>query len=219
MTESTASTGIVSSAVSVDAVVLRVSEEGTAILVHRRGAEPFTGEWALPGVLLGAGERISDAAIRAAGKAGVTAAEVTGVGQLVVFDEPHRDPRGPTLSISAWVAVGEHRASEAGASAAGEESERWVEWDALPPLAFDHARILADVRPVLAEKLWRDLTFTASLLGREFSVRTALAVTASLTGDDVDRGNLNRTLKRIAVRSDVPGPSGVGRPGAMWTWP
>lgn len=208
----TAATDIASSAVSVDAVVLRVGADGAEVLIHRRAAEPFAGDWALPGVLLGAGERISDAAIRAAGKAGVSAAAVDGVGQLVVFDEPHRDPRGPTLSISAWVAVRGFEPSDP-------ETARWVSWEALQPLAFDHTRILADVRPVLADKLWRDLTFTAALTGSEFSVRTALDVTRSLTGSDVDRGNLNRTLKRIAVRSDRESSSGVGRPGALWRWP
>ncbi|WP_336789872.1 NUDIX domain-containing protein [Gordonia malaquae] len=208
MTELSAS-GVGSSAVSVDAVVLRVGGDGTQVLVHRRAAEPFAGDWALPGVLLGAGERISEAAVRAAGKAAITPDAVTGVGQLVVFDEPHRDPRGPTLSITAWVTAGDVETVDG----------RWVSWDEPPSLAFDHARILADVRPVLADRLWRDLGFTAALLGREFSVRTALAVTASLTGGDVDRGNLNRTLKRIAIRVDESAPSGVGRPGAVWRWP
>ncbi|ALG86646.1 hypothetical protein ACH46_05920 [Gordonia phthalatica] len=196
---------------SVDAVVLRTGGGGTQVLVHRRAAEPFAGEWALPGVLLGAGERISDAAVRAAGKAGVAVDHVSGVGQLVVFDEPHRDPRGPTLSISAWITV-------AGFEPADPDEVRWVSWDAVPPLAFDHERILADVRPVLADKLWRDLTFSRALTGPGFSVRTALEITQSLAGAAVDRGNLNRTLKRIAVRSEEPVADGVGRPGAYWRW-
>ena len=88
----------------------------------------------------------------------------------------------------------------------------------MPPLAFDHERILADVRPVLADRLWRDLEFTAALIGPEFSVRTALDLTRSLTGAAVDRGNLNRTLRRIAVRSAEQDSGGVGRPGALWRW-
>lgn len=208
----TPSTDIATSAVSVDAVVLQVGADGTEVLIHRRAAEPFAGDWALPGVLLGVGERISDAAIRAAGKAGVAATAVSGVGQLVVFDEPHRDPRGPTLSISAWVAV-------RGFAPADPENTRWASWEALPRLAFDHSRILADVRPVLADRLWRDLEFTSALTGPEFSVRSALEITRSLTGAEVDRGNLNRTLKRIAVRSDEASSSGVGRPGSLWRWP
>ena len=77
------------------------------------------------------------------------------------------------------------------------------------------------MRPVLAGKLWSDPEFTAALTGPVFGVRAALAAAESLTGAPVDRGNLNRTLKRIAVRADevaAPDSSG-GRPGAMWRWP
>lgn len=202
------------SAVSVDAVTLRADADGTRVLVHRRAAEPFRGEWALPGVLLGCGERITAAAVRAVGKAGVVPGDVTGAGQLTVFDEPNRDPRGPTLSITAWVTVA------SSFTLTDADTTRWVDWDRLPELAFDHGRILADVRPLLAGRLWSDVAFSAALTGPVFGVRTALAVTESLTGAEVDRGNLNRTLRRVASRADEPvRDSARGRPGTLWRWP
>lgn len=201
------------SAVSVDAVVLRAGETGAEVLIHRRGADPFQGHWALPGVLLGPAERITAAATRAVAKAGASADDVTGTGQLVVFDEPHRDPRGPTLSITAWVTIDPEFAP------ADPDNARWTPWDEAPALAFDHSRILSDVRPVLAAKLWSDLLFTAALTGPQFTVRTALALTESLTGAPVDRGNLNRTLKRVALRQPDAVYSGSdGRPGSLWRW-
>lgn len=200
--------------VSVDAVVLRAGGAGVEVLIHRRSTDPFRGKWALPGVLLGCGERITEAAVRAAGKAAVESGDVTGSGQLVVFDEPNRDPRGPTLSIAAWVTV------QTEFEPVDPDSAMWANWGELPDLAFDHERILADVRPVLARKLWTDLTFTAALTGSTFGVRTALAITESLTGAKVDRGNLNREIRRVAERvpERVSSPSG-GRPGAVWRWP
>ncbi|WP_231857302.1 NUDIX domain-containing protein [Tsukamurella tyrosinosolvens] len=201
------------SAVSVDAVVLRGDETGTRVLVHRRAADPFLGDWALPGVLLGSGERITAAATRAAGKAHVSPEQVSGAGQLVVFDEPNRDPRGPTLSVATWVATRRELALPKA------DDARWVDWDALPELAFDHERILADVRPLLASKLWSDRDFTKALTGPEFEVRTALAITESLAGRAVDRGNLNRDIERVAERAGEAPRRGRGRPGVLWRWP
>lgn len=198
-------------AVSVDVVALRTGDEGVQVLIHRRAADPHRGRWALPGVLLASGERISAAAVRAAGKAGVPPTGVVAVGQLVVFDEPNRDPRGPTLSVATWAVVDPAFAPPEGA--------RWAGWESPPELAFDHSRILRDARPLLAEKLWSDTRFTRALTGTEFNVRTALAVTRSLTDSDVDRGNLNRTIGRVATRvgEAASGRSG-GRPGSLWRW-
>ena len=57
-------------------------------------------------MLLGDGERLRDAAVRAlTGKLGVAAPTSRGVGQVVTFDEPNRDPRGPTLSVAMWATV------------------------------------------------------------------------------------------------------------------
>jgi hypothetical protein len=86
-------------------------------------------------------------------------------------------------------------------------------------VAFDHARILADVRPVLADRLWARPRIHRGPSRPRVQRTDRAGVTASLTGGDVDRGNLNRTLKRIAVRVDDPPrpasgdqvPSGGGR--------
>ncbi|KMV15901.1 hypothetical protein ACT17_22595 [Mycolicibacterium conceptionense] len=201
-------------AVSVDAVVLRGTSDGTQVLLHRRTTDPFRGDWALPGVLLRSGERITDAAVRAAGKAFAQPGDVSGAGQLIVFDEPNRDPRGPTLSIATWVTVNPTF------EPADQATAHWADWDQLPALAFDHGRILTDVRPILAGKLWTDLAFTRALTGPVFGSRTALKITESLTGAEVDRGNLNREIKRVAERAEESVRSSwTGRPSTVWRWP
>lgn len=173
--------------------------------LHRRTVEPFAGELALPGVLLRRGERIRDAAARALAKIDVRS---DAAGQLVTFDEPNRDPRGPTLSIATWAVT-----TDAG-------SATWQAFDELPDLAFDHRRIVADCRPRLAGMLWRDPDFTRRLTGDEFLATDALALQAELTGTAPDRGNLNRTLAGLPglTRTDRLASTGRGRPGTVWAW-
>lgn len=158
--------GYVSPALTVDAVLLK----GREVLLIRRGRDPFKGAWALPGGFVDAGETVEEACRR-------ELVEETGLrGDIVdllgVYSDPKRDPRGHTVSVtfvlkvSGIVQVDDlprrvTAASAALAAAAGDDADeaRWFPLDALPPVAFDHARILADARA------WRDRPGSEALLG------------------------------------------------------
>ncbi|MET1072969.1 MAG: NUDIX hydrolase [Umezawaea sp.] len=208
---------IESTLVSVDVLALRFDPVARAVLlgVAPRALEPFAGDLALPGVLLGRGERLRDATRRAVtGKLGVAEEAMTATGQLATFDEPSRDPRGPTLSIALWATVDPAHLGGGGPT--------WVPLGSVPSLAFDHDRIVADCRPLLADRLWRDTGFTSGLLGREFTTAQALDVTEALTGDRPYPANLGRTMDRIAglERTEQHAaslPKG-GRPPLVWRW-
>ncbi len=200
--------GPVSSKVSVDVLSLRYNSASrhVEVGVAPRASEPYINQLALPGVVLWEGERLADAAERAvAAKLGC---ELRAHGQLTVFDEPTRDPRGFTLSIAMW-GVGD-----------GEGHAQWFPLDEVPQLAFDHNRIVAECRPLLVERLWRNIPFTQALTGPAFPVSAAVAITRSLTGSSPDRGNLNRRLasvKGLGV-SHKKVVLGRGRPGTLWEW-
>lgn len=194
------------SMVSVDVLTLRFNPETREVEVAtgRRRHEPFLDQPALPGVLLHEGERLAAAAHRAVkSKIGF---DVGALGQLIVFDEPYRDPRGSTLSVAMW--------------AVGDGDADWYAFDDMPHLAFDHNHIVAKCRPLLAEKLWRDLTFTRALTGPTFPVSAAVAMTRSISGVLPDRGNLNRRLASLRGLSVSPRRVvlGRGRPGSLWEW-
>ena len=204
---------IETSAVSVDVLTLRYEvSTGVALGIALRRWDPFRGELALPGVLLGRGERLRHAAERAVvSKLGIRADAIEAMGQLATFDEPSRDPRGPTLSLAMWVAVADDTEGDA----------RWVGLDRVPPLAFDHNRIVADCRPILAAKLWKEPDLAKALTGQRFPASRAVSLTAALSGGRPDPANLNRTL------SGMPGLSPTrenirtkptGRPSKIWAW-
>ncbi|MET8654698.1 MULTISPECIES: NUDIX hydrolase [Nocardia] len=201
------------SVVSVDVVTLRFwpDDPGVTVGVAAREHEPFTGELALPGVLLGRGERLVLAARRAVNtKLGVPEAAIGAVGQLVTFDEPNRDPRGPTLSIAMWAVVGIH-----------EGPARWVSFDDVPPLAFDHNRIVEAARGHLSRLLWKDLPFTKALAGAEFPATRAVDISTALLGARPDPANLNRTLAAIPGlerTTERRRTKATGRPAAVWAF-
>ncbi|WP_225727354.1 MULTISPECIES: NUDIX domain-containing protein [unclassified Nocardia] len=201
------------SVVSVDVVALRCWPDDTAVTIGiaRREWDPFAGRLALPGVLLGRGERLAVAARRAVhAKLGVPEAAIGAVGQLITFDEPNRDPRGPTLSIAMWAVVGPNDAPA-----------QWVSFDELPELAFDHNRIVEAARGLLARLLWKDVTFTRALTGAEFPATRAVDLSTSLLGVRPDPANLNRTLSAIPGlhrTAERRRTKATGRPAVVWAF-
>lgn len=194
------------SLVSVDVITLRYNPalRRVEFATKPRTTEPFLGKPALPGVLLREGERLAAAAHRAViSKVGF---DVSALGQLTVFDQPNRDPRGYSLSVAMW--------------AVGDGGADWFSFDDVPNLAFDHNVMLFECRPLLVDMLWRDLEFTRALTGTIFPVSAAVGIAHTLSGIPPDRGNLNRRLAalrglNVSNRRVV---LGRGRPGTVWEW-
>jgi 8-oxo-dGTP diphosphatase len=120
---------------TVDVVIELADRMGRPIvLIERRN--PPSG-YALPGGFVDVGETVEAAAVRESREE--TGLEVTLTRLLGVYSDPARDPRGHTASV---VYVGEAR----GEPRAGDDAARVIVADPRdpPPLAFDHARILAE---------------------------------------------------------------------------
>lgn len=197
---------------SIDVIALRYGGDDPTVTVGiaPRQWEPFAGDLALPGVLLHRGERLAAAARRAVHtKLGVPEHAIAAVGQVATFDEPHRDPRGPTLSIAMWAVV----------TQPGDAT--WIPFDQLPHLAFDHNQIVTAARTRLAEMLWKDLGFTRPLIGDQFPATRAVELSTALHGTRPDPGNLNRTLAAIPGldrTGDRLRVKATGRPAAVWAF-
>jgi len=126
-------------AVTVD-VVLFANTQPPEVLLIQRGQPPFAGQWALPGGFVETRERVADAAARElVEEAGIDAPALAFFGY---FDAINRDPRGRTLSLAFWGAVDKSRMALRAADDAADA--KWFALDDLPPLAFDHDRILAE---------------------------------------------------------------------------
>ncbi len=120
-----------------DCVVLNGRGE---ILLVRRGNEPFKGCWALPGGFMEMDETIERCAVRELEEETGIKVEESDLRLTGVYSAPDRDPRGRTVTAAFRVDCGTESA-HAGDDAA---EVRWWPLDALPPLAFDHARIVSD---------------------------------------------------------------------------
>ena len=110
------------------------------VLLIRRGNEPFRGCWALPGGFMEMDETIECCAVRELKEeTGIVVGEDR-IEMVGVFSRPGRDPRGRTVTVAYRVDLAEVAMPVAADDAA---EVGWFALSALPPLAFDHADIIA----------------------------------------------------------------------------
>jgi 8-oxo-dGTP diphosphatase len=111
-----------------------IETKGGIILIERKN-KPLG--WALPGGFVDYGESLEQAAMREALEE--TGLKITLKQQLKTYSEPDRDPRHHTIS-TVFIATADD-APIAGDDAA--TADIFMQQN-LPPLVFDHARILKD---------------------------------------------------------------------------
>src|SRR5207253_3720452 len=187
-------------------VVLAPLGGGLHVLLVRRGRAPVT--WQLPGGFMSASERPEETAQR-------KLTEKTGVGavyleQLQTYAEPDHDPRGwiPTIAYLALIDAAVLR-DESGA--------RWVPVDELPPLDFDHARIVSDAVERLRGKLWWS-NIAVGLLPERFTMPQARSVFEAISGVVHEPSNFRRELEQSGLvrPTGMLARHGRGRPAALY---
>lgn len=121
-------------AVAADGIII----ENGRILLIKRGHEPYAGRWALPGGFVNYGENTESAVVREVHEETTLDTMVDGL--VGVYSDPSRDPRGHVISVTYLLKnpVGNPKGSDDAKEA------KWWDLTALPPLAFDHDKIIAD---------------------------------------------------------------------------
>jgi 8-oxo-dGTP diphosphatase len=185
-------------ALAVDVVVLTAGNGLEVLLVTRED-----GMRALPGGFVGDSERPEDTALR-------KLAEKTGFAQpyleqLATFADPGRDPRGWIPSI-AYVALVPPTGS-------GE----WAPVHDLPPLAFDHARIVEAALERVRGKLWWS-NVAVGILPGPFTLSEARAVYEAIADVEYDPATFSRDLRATGLIEPTGDQraEGRGRPAALY---
>ena len=129
--------------VTADAVLFAEKEGQMYVLLIQRGNDPYKGYWAFPGGFLNMDETVACCAERELEEE--TGIVLTGMQLVGVYSDVERDPRGRviTAAYAAMTTMPEATAADDAAAA------KWWPINALPKLAFDHDKILADAMKVL----------------------------------------------------------------------
>ncbi len=207
-------------AVTVDVVVMTMSEGLLHVLLVCRGEAPFEGMWAIPGGFKRPTETLDEAAKRELHEeTGVDAASL--LTQFGAYGDPGRDPRMNVVTVGYLAVLRDVGAVVGGSDAAAA---------ALIPvsdvlngkveLGFDHLRIVRDA----IERVRVELEVTGiatAFVGPTFTLAELRAVYEAVWGVQLDAANFRRSI--VAEEGWViptgrrarPGPSG-GRPAELY---
>ncbi|MEX2322943.1 MAG: NUDIX domain-containing protein [Acidimicrobiia bacterium] len=207
-------------AVTVDVVILTMTEGELQVLLIRRGEEPFKGMWAIPGGFKRPTETLDEAAQRElVEETGVDAARL--LAQFGTYGDPGRDPRMNVVTVGYLAVLRDVGAVVAGSDAAeaslvpvsevlGEKIE----------LAFDHLQIVRQAVDRARVELEVSGIATA-FVGTTFTLAELRAVYEAIWGVQLDAANFRRSIVATdgwvipTGRRSQPGVNG-GRPAELY---
>jgi 8-oxo-dGTP diphosphatase len=191
-------------AVTVDVVALTIRDASLQVLLIRRGEQPFLGSWALPGGFVRpragpdgqrAEEDLAQAASRELAEEAGPALRASHLEQLGSYGAPGRDPRMRVISV-AYLAFAPGMPDAQPGTDAAEAQWTPVASAARLPLAFDHARILADGVERARSKL--EYTPLATAFTREpFTISELREVYETVWGEKLHAGNFHRKVLSV----------------------
>jgi 8-oxo-dGTP diphosphatase len=207
-------------AVTVDVVVLTMSEGMVHVLLVCRGESPFEGMWAIPGGFKRPTETLDEAAKRElVEETGVDAASL--LTQFGAYGDPGRDPRMNVVTVGYLAVLRDVGAVVGGSDAAAAALIPVSEvLNGKVELAFDHIRIVRDAIERVRAELEVSGIATA-FVGPTFTLAELRAVYEAVWGVQLDAANFRRSV--VAEEGWViptgrrarPGPAG-GRPAELY---
>jgi 8-oxo-dGTP diphosphatase len=200
--------------VTVDVALFAFRNDALQVLLIRRKRWPYQDYWAIPGGFIQMGESLEQSALR-------ELREETGVDdvyleQLYTFGDPERDPRTRVISVAYFALLGADQARQVQAGDDAAEARWWSMAD-LPPLAFDHDRILRYAHQRLRWKLeYTALGFL--LLPETFTLGELQAVYEAVLGERLDKRNFRRKILAAGVLEETGDcrNGGLRRPARLY---
>ncbi len=198
--------------VTVDVVLLTLSEGALKTVLLRRDNEPYAGQPALPGGYIHPGEDRD--ALAAAGrvlrqKTGLVSPYLE---QLFTFSGGVRDPRGWSVSVAYYALVHESLLRPG-----PRHHFELAPVDALPDLPFDHNRIAAQAAQRLRDKSGYS-ALPCHLLPPAFTLRELQQTYELVLGSSLDKSVFRRRLGELDFLEAVPDAvrQGKHRPAQLY---
>ncbi len=202
-------------AVTTDCVVFGFDGTGLSVLLIKRGIEPFTDQWALPGGFIHIDETAEEGAYRELREE--TGIEDIYVEQLQAFTKVDRDPRERVITIAFTALV---RQQDYGYIKGGDDAKeaKWFSVNDLPLLAFDHKEILDTALERLRSKIKLE-PIAFHLLNPTFTMTQVQSIYEAVLGQKYDRRNFHKKMTVLGyIIPTGEKHTAYGRPGSLYTF-
>lgn len=183
---------------AVDCVVFGLDEEDLKIILIQRDLAPFKGKWAIPGGFVRMAESLEDAARRELKEE--TGVENVFLEQLYTFGEVKRDPRERVVSVAYYSLVNlrDHEIK----AATDARNAAWFSVDDLPPLAFDHNRIVdAALRRLKGKVRYEPIGF--ELLPEKFTLTELQRMYEKILDQPIDKRNFRKKILGMGLLKEL----------------
>lgn len=182
--------------VTTDCVVFGFDGAKLNVLLIERGIEPYKGHWAFPGGFLNMDETALQGAKRELYEE--TGLKDAYIHQFHAFSEVNRDPRDRVITIAyyALVRISEVKAGDDAAKAL------WFPLDKVPPLAFDHDKILR----MATNELRRQIHFEPigfELLPEIFTMTQLQHLYEAILNVKFDRRNFSNKILKLGILTQL----------------
>jgi 8-oxo-dGTP diphosphatase len=134
--------------VAVDCIIFGFDGTQLQALLIKRGFEPEKGKWSLMGGFVGENENSDQAAIRVLYQ--LTGMRNIYMEQLHAFSDTDRDRAGRVISIAYFALINIGDYSE---RAQLEHEAKWFPLNKIPPLIFDHKKMVSKAKQLLRDKV------------------------------------------------------------------
>jgi len=199
--------------VTVDVVMMSLRQRDLQVLLVKRRSWPYEGMWAIPGGFVNIDESLEAAAKRELQEE--TGVEDVYLEQLYTFGDPGRDPRTRVITVVYFALLDSARLQVRAAEDAADVG--WFSVYQLPPLAFDHEKILHYALARLRGKL--DYTTIAfSLLPEQFTLRELQRVYEIILHRKLDKRNFRKKILATGILEDTGDKKmeGTHRPARLY---
>ncbi len=199
--------------VTVDVVMMSLRQRDLQVLLIKRRAWPYEGMWAVPGGFVNINESLETAAKRELQEE----IEIQDVylEQLYTFGDPGRDPRTRVITVVYFALLDSERLQVRASDDASDVG--WFSVYDLPPLAFDHDKILDYALNRLRGKL-EYTTIAFSLLPEQFTLRELQRVYEIILHRRLDKRNFRKKIFRREswkIRGIKRWRGRIARPGSI----
>src|SRR5579859_1819431 len=184
--------------VTVDVVMMSLRQRDLQVLLVKRRSWPYEGMWAIPGGFVNMDESLETAAKRELQEE--TNVQDVYLEQLYTFGDPGRDPRTRVITVVYFALLDSERLQVKAGDDAADVS--WFSVYHLPPLAFDHAKILQYALDRLRGKLqYTQIAF--NLLPEQFTLRELQRVYEIILHCKLDKRNFRKKILSTGILEDT----------------
>lgn len=179
--------------VAVDCVIFGFDGSRLNVLLIKRSFEPEKGKWSLMGGFVGNEENADEAAIR-------ILHDLTGMDHIYMelfytFSDVDRDTSGRVISIAYFALIDVSNFSE---QLLRDHEAKWFPLDKIPPLIFDHRRIVLKGKESLRRK-FEHYPIGFNLLPKKFTLPQLQNLYEAIYEAPLDRRNLRKKMGSLGI--------------------